>query len=681
MSEFEWTVPEATATIAPSVSEVNQGGIGIFGDFRTTDAEVGELITTMLRFDEQGASPARDSCRGLDDTYAPAGCTLPDKEIGPVGLAAIFDPAVPNAYEAKDLISGGTLHTREVTVKTILRWDIAAQNSYGSNGTIIARGRGGSATEYMPYAIELVVVDIATREAQVRFLWHNLSGVLKTQTGATFIAPASGYFMITCTRRWVSPTEVVLRYYVNDKRAAEVTSVDGEIGGGVDGHTTIGSRYTGGAYARFFAGAIDEIAICNYEMTLEEIESTWLRITVHQPDGYRQVRDLMPPGIPISDDPSSRAQSDLRTLGVALGFSQARVENMRSNLMPDRAYGRALKAWEQITEQPPGAGDSVDRRRRRVVGHLSQRAGVSPPGVRTSLEELLDCNGDDLQVLAFDNTIRDTFATLADERWRADPVAAWTVAASKLRGQAAAGDFVWPPNYGAKSCLLGFENPRGNINDATTFNGCRFLAAVQPTTLPAGSEAGLALWDWPSETWLLFGRRNTGGVFTVGYEVWKNRAQVTAWTVLTTAGIATTKYWLRIQPSVDQSGAATGDQKYDLSRSSVGSAEADLITTVGITGPRRFGWVGFYVRSHATTAGATDVSFNELALRNSLGTRPFYFYVYRDPGLGGSPDMAGANRVLQRMAHAFTHAAVIESLSLLTDDEGSPLDSGPMGAL
>lgn len=674
-----------TPTIEPSSltpSDATQGGIGIYGTFRTRDDEEGELITTLLRFDEGDdpisgdGSPARDMCRGLDDAYAPTGFALPTKTIGAVGLAALFDGTT--AYEAKDLISGGTLHTRNVSVMAILSFDVVAQNAAGTPGTIIARGLGTSVSEYMPFAIELEVIDPTTRETGVRFLWQNLSGVLKTQTAASFIAPESGFFQITATRRWVALDEVSLRYYVNDRIIDEVTSVDGEIGGGTAGHTNVGTRYTGAAYEQLFFGAIDEIAIFNYEVSLEEIEATWLRISKYQPDGYRQIRDLMPPNLPISDDPDTQVQTDLRTLGMALGFASARVENMRDNMMPDRAYGPVLQAWERITEQPPGPSDSIDRRRRRVVGHLSQRAGVSPPGVRTALEELLDCDGDDLEIIAFDNTIRDDFATLDDQRWRAQPAANWTADANTLRGQVGAGDYTAPLDF--RSCVVPFENPRGNVNDTTTLGGLHFFTAMQATLLPANTEAGIMAWDFATNTALLFGRRNEGGVMKLGWQGYENGLSLGAFTVLATGGAAGLKHWLRVIPSEDQTGIAAAEQKYDLAWATVSSAEADF-TTSTVTWRRRFGWAGYYMRSFATAASGIDVRFDELALRNSKGTRPFYFYVYRDPALGGSPDIAGANRVLQRMAHAFTHAYVIESLSLLTDDPGSVVDGGPLGGL
>lgn len=689
MGEFEWSVPESIAALGGQGTETNIGGIGIFGNFRSNALTTGDLITTMLRFEENdgitGDQPARDSCGSLDDTYAPSGTSLPSKEVGAVGLAAVFDSAAPDAYEAKDLVSGGTLHTRDVTIQAIIDWDITAQSDSGDSGSLIARGKGNSTSEYMPFAIELVVVDEPTRVGQIRFLWHSSAGVLKTQTGANWTVPASGYVMLTATRRWVSPTEVVLRYYLNERLLAEVTSADGDIAGGASGHTTIGTRYTGAAYERFLDAKLDELAIANYEMTNEEIAATWFRISYFQPDGYRQMRDLMQPGIPISDDPASKIQQDLRVMGTALGFADGLVENMRQNLMPDRAYGEVLRRWERITRKPPAPGDSVDRRRARVLAQLGTRNGVSVPGVREALHELLDCDPEDLEIIAFDNTVRDDFAALELERWRVDPGADWSVITNTLRVQAAAGSFPWdwPDNpRGGKSAVMAFDDfpPVTNKDQVRVDNGITLIGSIIPTTLPAGAEAGIVLWDWWRNDLMFYGLRNTAGAYSFGRQRYRDRAEVEAWTSVASSN---TTHYMRVRPSLDQSPAiATDSQWYDLSWTlNTDPAEDDYNTTLNVAWARSFGWGGFYFRTHAATGGASDVRFDSHAFRTHYGSRPFYLYVYRDPGLGGAPDIEGANRVLRRMKHGFTHAAVITSLSLMTDQLSSPVDNGPMGAL
>lgn len=285
-------------------------------------------------------------------------------------------------------------------------------------GTLYAHGKGTAAADFLSAGVELRVVNPSSGVGELRWLWQNAAGTLKRQAGGYFAAPTDGSsVLLTATRRWVSPTSAILRYFVGGQMLAEVETADGDIGGGTAGVTTIGARYDGAAWVDFFDGVIDELRVVDYELTPEEIAATWRRIAELQPDGYRTMRDLMQPGLPISDDPSSRVQSDLRTLGNALGYGSSQVENVRDNLMPDRAYGAVLNRWERITQKPAKPTDSVDKRRARVVGHLGKRDGVSPPGVQNALAELFAMRAADIPIIAFDNTIREQWAALEGERW------------------------------------------------------------------------------------------------------------------------------------------------------------------------------------------------------------------------------------------------------------------------
>ncbi len=637
-----------------------------------------DQIVSLVRFSEPAGMPNGDDRGALLDLFPVAGALAPAREAGVCSVAAVFNPSVPNGIKAKDAVAGGTVLPRDMSVMAIMRWDISAQNSYGAAGSVVARGLGTGGVESMPFAIELHVIDAANRIGEVRFLWHTIAGVLKTESGGLFIVPAE-YFMMTATRRWISPTEVVLRYYINSSLLTEVSTPDGDIAASVDGTTTIGTRYTGAAFGRFLAGAIDELAILNYEVCREEIEATWLRVSVYQPDGYRQLRDLMPPGIPISDDPASRVQSDLTSMGIALGFADGQIENVRQNLMPDRAYGEVLRRWERITEQPRKQGDSLDKRRGRVVGHLRSRAGVSVDGIDIALADVLDCAPGDLEVIAFDNTITDAFATLAEERWKITNGGV-DVTGGKLRIQGANGtSYPWDGTSvrGGLFALLPAEAPRGFNSSA--FMGGEIFGSLNPTTLPANSDAGFVLWSDTSKSMLFFGLRNVAGSYKVGYQRYSGGiATDGSWIVIATTSLA--KHYLRIRSTSPQPVEGAGVQSFQLSYSTTDFAEASFATTT-VAWLRSYQWAGFYHRSTAALGSASDVRLADFAFRNTQGTRPFYFYVYRDPALGGSPDIAGANRILERMRHGYTFGRVITSKSLLAGDPASVVDGGPMGAL
>jgi len=57
----------------------------------------------------------------------------------------------------------------------------------------------------------------------------------------------------------------------------------------------------------------------------------------------------------------------------------------------------------------------------------------------------------------------------------------------------------------------------------------------------------------------------------------------------------------------------------------------------------------------------------------------FSWYVYRNPALGGSPDMAGARAVIERMKPAHTYGGLCESTSLLCDTQYNYCDETPIG--
>lgn len=653
-----------------------------------------ELITALLRFEETPGMLFHDEAGGLDELAIqttgfgidPAGVTP-----GAVGQAIVIDTSAPNnAMAGVDLAVAGTLHTRDVSVQALIAWDLTAQLGAGvANGTLIVRGKGNALAEYISYAVELRAIGGGIGE--VGMYWQTTAGVMKSQIGAQFVVPIAdivsdvwGFFQLTCTRRWVSSGEVSIRYYVNGQLIGDVLSADGDIGGSTTGTTIVGCRFNGGVYDPLtgIVAAVDELMVKNYEMSREEIEADWLRISKYQPDGYRQMREAMPPGIPISDDPSSAAQTDLRSMGLVVGLADALNENMRANIMPDRAYGDTLVRWEGATKQSPKAGDSLDTRRKRVVGRIASHAGYSLDGVAAALAPMLACDATQLQLFAFSNTITDTFAALPVEKW-GDITAGVDVTGAKLRIQGANGSsYIFD---GATRAQLYAALPVDGDRQGIVI-GSAMYTRLSFTLFPANSEAGLVFFDWANGNYLFFGVRNTAGVIQVGYQ------RFTAWAPIDPAFVvlATTSaidHYLRI---ADENSLFTtfgtsgfGQTHFDLSWSTIGSSpEADFTTQPNVSFSSTYNRAGFYFRTIGVLGSAADVRFaNDFQLRIGNGRRPYRFYVYRDPAIPGRPDVQGANAVLATMKHGYTHAAVITSKSLLCDSSISGCDLGPMGCI
>lgn len=58
----------------------------------------------------------------------------------------------------------------------------------------------------------------------------------------------------------------------------------------------------------------------------------------------------------------------------------------------------------------------------------------------------------------------------------------------------------------------------------------------------------------------------------------------------------------------------------------------------------------------------------------------YQFYIYRDPGLAGTPQLQSAQDTVDRIKHSNTRGTVIESVNFLTDDPESLTDRDILGA-
>lgn len=635
----------------------------------------------FLRFDEDiTAARIHDAAGSLADLDIAAGLVMPPVIEGITGRARSFDAVIGHGVQSADRVSGTTLANRDVTVQAIMRWDVAAQNTHGNPGTLIVRGKGNAAAEYHDFGIELRVVNAAALIGEIRFLWQDTAGVLKTQIGGHFQA-SSSWIMVTATRRWVSSTEVLLRYYLADELLAEVSSVDGSIGGGTTAVTSLGSRFTGGAYARFLAGAVDQVRVLDRELTHEEIRATWDRIATIQPRSLALVRDLHPPGFPISDNPASRVQRETMIWGNALGYAAAQAENVRANIRPNRAYGETLEQWEQVTGQATKLGDSIEVRRARVVARMSQRKGISIEGVKQALAPLVDTDVSNLSLLAFDQTVTEPFNSLRGELWDVEPAAEFSINAGTLRLQAAAG------TYNFTGQIRTWKTARMSIGGDG--RGVHIIAKINPTTLPLQSCAGVFLGDYARGNFVLLEVKHTGGVggSKIQTEVFRNWVSTGA-PVQQGNCTEDATVWLHLsQTGLSQTGPAfiapaAGIGPFSCRFSEVSGVAGFVDGAFPVEAVQATQWAGLHFRgepSGSISSTATDISFDDLVVRAPAGERSFHLYVYRDPALPGRPDLIGANNVISGLRQSHTHAAVVTGLSVLCDDETTGCDIGPTG--
>lgn len=626
----------------------------------------------LIRFGEtEDATRPQDelgSCGDFDGVID--GTDMPAMVDGVIGRARQFDGAAAG-LAARDLEPGATLLTRDASIQAILSWDAEAQDAAGNPGVIIARGRGNTGAEYTAYELRIDVADAPSFVGRLRWVWQDLAGGVHEQPGGTVVIRPGTFTMVTATRRWVSPTEVVIRYYIGDELAAEFTTTDGEIGGGTTGAMQLGYRSDGAAGEQFFAGVLDEVMVLDRELCREEIEATWLRITKYQPLGERMLRELVDKGFPISDDPYSDAQRELRMVGQLLGYQAALAENLRANFLPGRSYGRTLEQWEEAVSVTAAPATDIDQRRARVLARLRQRRGISIPGMGDALVDLLGAAlVGELEFLAFDNTIREDFDGDAPDplnlmRWDTTPALSWSLSSDTAVCTPAAGSYIFDARIN-RAWQYARMSVGGDAQEA------HLLAAVGMTTPQSGLEVGLFFSGDVEGNHLLFGLRDVAGVFSLVSESFVDRISqgvVTHVVLGANPPLLALHLWQTATPGAWRCAWSTTSTSFGFT------------TGTNITHPTAAQWGGIYMRTTGAIAGAGEVTVDSLVMRQPYATRPYNAYVLLDRALGVAPDVAGARSIVDAIRHGYTHATFITSRNLLCDDADSGCDLAPMGAL
>lgn len=460
----------------------------------------------LLHLDEPATLQPSDSLGNLEDLGTETGIVAPGRVSTWAGFGRQFLQASTNGLVAPDRSSNGTLLLRDVTIQALLSLTLT-----GATGpqTLIARGlNDGTASERYAYGLELEQQAGFAGFVEARWFWQDSSGTIKTQAAGVFKHPGDGVeFMLTATRRWQSTSSVVVRYYVNDQLIAELTSSDGDISGGTTGHTTLGARKASGTYGRYLNGVIDDLAVLDLELSLEEIRHTWRRLTEYQPGGIETFAGLMPPGARWYKNPGNDIGRKAKVVGELLGLVVAGAEEVRALSLPDAAPLERTQRWEGILDLTARPGDSLDVRRARNLGFLAREEAFDVPTIQQALSEPLDLAPSDVQILEFTNTVTDDFATSIASRWFDGLGATWSIVSGALQAFAASGaDLQWVDRK--TPFLLQAAEP-----------GRLYVAGklVSYATIPTSSFMGLALHNRDVGEWLWFGIFNNGGTLQLGY--------------------------------------------------------------------------------------------------------------------------------------------------------------------
>lgn len=634
-----------------------------------------------LRFEEATSDiPPSDAVGVVADLLPASGDVAPAVVPALTGFGRTFANGV--SAEAKDASAAATsLATRDVTIDMLVRWNFDAQNALAPVGTVITRGTGGSASEYVAYSIELRVVNAANRVGEIRFAWQDIAGAWSAQVGGQFVMPpaslASGWVMLTATRHWVSPSDVRCQYYAGGVMLSDVASPNGSIGGGVSGTLRVGRNATGAA-GSYFAGDIDEIRVRNYHVSGEEVMATWDRISKWQPAGYTAIRGLLPPGAPVSDLPTSRIQRLLRGIGNAIGFAQAQVDNLQQNMLPDRAFGSTLARWERITGEPARATDAVAQRRDRVMSHMRQHQGVSLPGIRAAETQLLQLEPSLIQVIGATNDIGDDFSSAAIDttKWQVFPgtgnnASTWSQTGGVLQVVTPSNKTIFSGSIeNIPACMTAVDGAGRAAHVVAT------LKSVSGLVLTSDNEAGVFFLDWANGNLIMFGVRNNNA--TSQLELWC--ARYVGWGSVDYFRVGTDVLagpQINLHLSQDDPGASatTAIYRFETAATRAGPYKAQGT----VAHPAGFGWAGVYVRAITTSRQAATIQFDDFLSRSSFGRRPFYWTIYRDPALPGTPDINSARATAQRLAQAHTKVGVSQAPKLLFDDPLGLYDQTPLG--
>lgn len=636
--------------------------------FTTTPATI-----IYLSFDEPDGVGLSDRIGTLKDLGTELGLVVPPSVDAWSGHGRDFTPGAANGLITTDDLAGASLINRNVTIRALLSIDLSADNGAM---TVVCRGTDGSAAEYYAFGLELQEQAGNPGYLEARLFWQTAAGVLKTQLPGTFKhAGDNKEFMLTATRRWESSSKVVCRYYVNDQLIAEVTSADGDIGGGTTGSTSVGARKTAGAWGRYYSGVLDELEVTNYEMSAEEVAATWARLTVHQPEGVDRLRALAPPGAPWSTNPATRIGKIMKTAGHAIGFATAKADELLKNFLPDRTYLDQIGRWEDMCGLAPKAFDALDVRRQRVASFLARDNGYSLPLLKAVLEAPFNLDDSLIEILEFSNTITDDFTVLSGFRW--DQTGQFSSVANALRLNVGAAANIFVDPTGVRSwCYL-----RTPISNATQLGGngkiIQQAKVASITAFPAdASVAGLMLWNFRTGNALWFGYAKPAANHLVVYRSFKNGVMGARVTLADLGAGGFAPIYLRLTADPITAGTFTFEWSTTSFTAGLASSQvAGLMTDAEYFG---FGALG----DDASLAGAIDMTFDDFTCRAPNGDRAFRWYAYRDPvqpGFGAA-DMIGANLLLRRLRPAHTHTAALSSKSLLCDNTNSLCDRGPMGS-
>jgi sialidase-1 len=404
-------------------------------------------------------------------------------------------------------------------------------------------------------------------------------------------------------------------------------------------------------YSRFLPGTIAALRVRDSETSAEELRQVYRAIATHQPEGYASQQALLPPRV-YSTDSESIIQREIAVEGGAMGAVVAEVAALVEDGLPDRAY-HLLDRWEAVKRLAPRPRDSIATRRARVAGHFATIHGFNVDKVREAVAPLLDCEPEDLEIIEGSNRYTDPFDELKPSWHQNQGGGSISASGGELVLDADGTDCPWPDDavWVARSIdgAPRVDNPSVGVYFKATL-------AAAPDVGVSDAKAGILLLTAARKvgrhTALLFGYDDPNRL-----RLWSFDPVTGAWTVEHTfASTEALPRVLHFHIEEDAIIFATADPAdpnvFEESHDHAPSFQPDRI--------------GLALVVDDVGAGAPEAHFDDAAWLMRNGAAPFYWSLYRDPALGGSPDLRGARDLVAALKPAHTRAYLFEADEIVT---------------
>lgn len=605
---------------------------------------------------------------------------------GPADLRAVAGPASEGLDSAADL-----------TIAMICSLDVAAMSSGPATPINLAAHAPAGVGEESMWQLGLIILDTTLRIARLVLRWRNAAGSAWVQLdGPSFAVPTGPLVLLASRERFATGFRGFWAVNAEAGGTSPAAAFDITAAPAAPADVVLWSAFEGWGAC---SGVLEFVEVKARAAAPEELELVGRRFAEITPKVEIAIRAYCPRGV-WSREPTSIVDRELRVHAGILGRARAELETIGTYATPLRSWGETLELWEAVCGLPPRAGDGIIERRDRLRTHLS----IEDDGEGSSLDEIMAALDEPLgeNVATVEETTSVTFRDDFDATTTSGgyytgghDVEAWIKGGSSWTFGLVAGSYRINRVLAATDMRYRGRTLQGDAHPPYLLHatGEGGLDTVWRTRVAAMSMpvenvlAGLVIgdlerddWTWigvvaVSGNWYVRALRYTGEDESVAVELRHKAA--TAWTPITSLGGVFVATSIRVRetatPGVWHVQVATGADPGD-DWSAVIPAQLE-----GLTPRPRWGGLGI-VGLGSSVTGAATADWAYYDERSPRSPHALTWHVFRDPGAGGTYDLAAAQVVLDSMAPAHTEATAIDRhRSMVYEDATTLLDRDPVG--